>query len=81
MDIDRNEGKGNDAGGMPEISKLSADVTAKESELSPFRGTFRSVAANFLFHCLPGPDLRAKSTAFRNCASLLDPDGGAKPSL
>mmetsp|Transcript_26960 Transcript_26960/g.38666 ORF Transcript_26960/g.38666 Transcript_26960/m.38666 type:complete len:140 (+) Transcript_26960:121-540(+) len=46
------------------------------SPLTPIRGKFQSVGANFLFHCLHWSNLYDKVDAFRNCASLLDPKDG-----
>ncbi len=66
-------------GETPNISKLVADIMVppdEESVLTPKRGTFQSVGANFLLHCLHGSSLRDKEVAIRNCASLLDPKAG-----
>jgi len=73
-------GEGCDNISSPAISKLVADVMVppeEESSLAPLnKRKFQSVGANFLFHCLHGSNLLDKGTAFRNCASLLDPNDG-----
>jgi hypothetical protein len=71
----------------PHISKLVVDITdtspltekveeGHSSHLTPIRGKFQLVGANFLFHCLHGSNLYDKVDAFRNCTSLLDPKDG-----
>lgn len=68
-----------DTEAVTDISKIVADITApleEESGLTPLKGKFQSVAANFLFHCLHGTNLYDKFSAFQNCASLVDPDNG-----
>lgn len=75
----------------PDISKLVVDIMEpppspgedkdhnvkdQSSNLMPIRGKFQSVGVNFLFHCLHGSNLHEKADAFRNCASLLDPEDG-----
>jgi len=74
-----NCGKGVDNDNTPVISKLVADIMVppeEDSSLSPLKGKFQSVGANFLFHCLHGSNFPDKAIAFRNCASLLDPQDG-----
>jgi hypothetical protein len=70
----------------PVISKLVVDIAEQPpspgedagytSQLTPLQGKFQSVGVNFLFHCLHGSNLYDKVDAFRNCASLLDPEDG-----
>ena len=64
---------------VPKISKIVADITTppgEDSALKSLNGTFQSVGANFLFHCLHGANLRDKMHAFQKCAALLDPEEG-----
>ena len=56
-----------------EVSKVTVDITDTDS-ISEFKGQFRSVSANFLFHCLHGDNLLDKRDAFQNCASLMSPN-------
>ena len=70
---------GGDAEDGPSISKLVADIMVipeEKSSLTHLQGTFQSVAANFLLHCLHGSNLHEKENAIRNCASLIDPENG-----
>mmetsp|Transcript_21742 Transcript_21742/g.44860 ORF Transcript_21742/g.44860 Transcript_21742/m.44860 type:complete len:329 (-) Transcript_21742:2385-3371(-) len=68
-----------DTEAVTDISMIVADITIapeEESVLTPLKGKFHSVAANFLFHCLRGSNLNDKFNAFQNCASLVDPEDG-----
>ena len=56
------------------VEKRRADVL--ETPPSDLLGTFDSVAANFLLHCLHGASLLDKKAAVASCASLLRDDGG-----
>lgn len=58
----------------PNVNKLIIDIVG-ENSFSSQKGQYDSVAANFLFHCLHGTTLQDKLSAFKNCASLLSPDG------
>ncbi len=64
---------------VTDVTTIVADITAppgEESVLTPLKGKYQSVAANFLFHCLHGSNLLDKLDAFQNCASLVDPEDG-----
>ena len=56
------------------IEKLQVDIL--EPPPNELLGTFDSVAANFLLHCLHGESLLDKKSAVASCASLLKKDGG-----
>jgi len=53
-----------------EVSAVEADVLKP----LPVDGPYASAAMSLVLHCLPGPMLR-KSTAIRNVAAVLAPDG------
>lgn len=60
----------------PNVTKLIADIKTTNRSASPInKGQYQSLSANFLFHCIHGPDLHSKLSAFQNCASLLTTDG------
>ena len=56
------------------VEKLQVDILKKPP--TKLHGTFDSVAANFLLHCLHGESLLDKKSAVASCSSLLREDGG-----
>ena len=53
------------------ILEVVVDITKPDSIPEELRGSFQSVAANFLVHCLHADSILDKRAAFESCASLL----------
>ena len=59
------------------LSKTVADITTVDSIPEVMKGRYRSVAANFLLHCLHGESLLEKKAAVEGCAALMSSDDDA----
>ena len=64
-------GQGRLTGEQPRIAGYVADILVSD-DLPPSR--YKSVAANYLIHCLPGP-MPAKEPAVANLARMTDAEG------